>query len=175
MTQSRFATLLHEQVGQQFHASKQYIAIAVDFDSGGVQQLAARFYKQALEEGATRLIVQYLMDAGLEVKVPAIPAPHTSFDGIAAPVRWRCAGAARLEQISEIALAARAEGDLQSEQFMQWFLKEQVEEVATMSTLLRVIERAGDNVLAVEDYLARQPAPEGSDPTAPSAAGGSVA
>jgi bacterioferritin B len=57
---------------------------------------------------------------------------------------------------------------------MQWFLKEQVEEVASMTTLLRVVERASGNALQVEEYLARENASEGADPTAPRAAGGAL-
>ena len=48
---------------------------------------------------------------------------------------------------------------------MQWFLKEQVEEVATMSDLLKVVERGKDNPLLVEEYLAREtPGDEGRGP-----------
>jgi ferritin len=55
---------------------------------------------------------------------------------------------------------------------MQWFIKEQVEEVATMSDLLRVAERAGEDASAIEEYLARElPGGEGADPTAPRPAG----
>ena len=58
---------------------------------------------------------------------------------------------------------------------MQWFLKEQVEEVASMSDLLRVVERARENPMFAEEYLAReQPGDEGADPTAPPAAGGAL-
>ena len=59
-------------------------------------------------------------------------------------------------QINELAALARQEGDYTSEQFMQWFIKEQIEEVATMSDLLRVVERARDNPLLAEEYLARE-------------------
>ena len=58
---------------------------------------------------------------------------------------------------------------------MHWFLKEQVEEVASISTLLQVGRRVGDNVMLLEDYLAREAgAGEAVDPTAPSAAGGAL-
>ena len=68
--------------------------------------------------------------------------------------------------------SARAEGDYTSEQFMQWFIKEQVEEVATMSDLLRVVERSRDDPMEVENYMAReQRGGEGDDPTAPRPAG----
>ena len=50
---------------------------------------------------------------------------------------------------------------------MQWFLKEQVEEVATMSDLLRVVERSPRRPMDIEDYIARERGGEGADPTAP--------
>jgi bacterioferritin B len=46
------------------------------------------------------------------------------------------------EQVSRLAAVARDEGDYLGEQFMQWFLKEQVEETALMTSLVRVADRA---------------------------------
>ena len=58
---------------------------------------------------------------------------------------------------------------------MQWFIKEQVEEVSTMSDLLKIVERSRDNPLLAEEYLARESiGEEGDDPTAPDAAGGAL-
>ena len=51
---------------------------------------------------------------------------------------------------------AREESDYLSEQFIQWFLKEQVEEVSRMSSLLAVVQRSGDAPMFIEDYLARE-------------------
>jgi ferritin len=58
---------------------------------------------------------------------------------------------------------------------VQWFLKEQVEEVASMSTLLTVVQRAGDNLFHIEDFIARELS-KGvvADVTAPPVAGGRV-
>ena len=58
---------------------------------------------------------------------------------------------------------------------MQWFIKEQIEEVASMSDLLRVVERSRENPMFAEDFLAReQPSSESEDATAPAAAGGAL-
>ena len=57
---------------------------------------------------------------------------------------------------------------------MQWFIKEQVEEVATMSELLQVVERSRDGPMEVEEYLVREHGAEADDPTAPPAAGGAL-
>ena len=75
-------------------------------------------------------------------------------------------------QINELTRIAREEYDFASDQFMQWFIKEQVEEVATMSDLVTVVRRSQDNIEAIEDYIQREQKGEGADPTAPAIAGG---
>ena len=60
------------------------------------------------------------------------------------------------EQVSRLAAVARDEGDHLGEQFMQWFLKEQVEEMALMTTLVRVADRAGANLFDLENFVARE-------------------
>ena len=58
-------------------------------------------------------------------------------------------------------------------QLMQWFLKEQIEEVSNMTTLLTVADRAGNNLFDLEDFVAREMNSQpGTDPSAPSTAGG---
>jgi ferritin len=122
------------------------------------------------------MMVQYLLDAGAEVKVPGVKAPTVGFGDLVEPVRISVEQEKKVsEQISTLAALARKEGDLSSEQFLQWFIKEQVEEVASMSDLLRVVERGRDNPLLVEEWLAREhPGSDDSDPTAPPAAGGAL-
>ena len=79
------------------------------------------------------------------------------------------------EEIYALFALAREIEDYRAEQFMQWFVKEQVEEVALMQDLLNVVERSEDHLLLVEDYIAREAlGEEGEDPTAPPAAGGSA-
>ena len=64
---------------------------------------------------------------------------------------------------------------LVGEQFLHWFLQEQREEVASMSHLLATMERAGDNLLLVEETLARTGDHESPlEAGAPPAAGGAL-
>ena len=174
MTDSRFNQRLNQQIAYEFGASQQYIAIAVYFDSETLPQLAGRFYQQALEERShAMMLIQYLIDTDAPVHIPSVEEPQNEFAGASEPVRLALAQEKRVsEQIAELSKLAREEGDYQGEQFMQWFLKEQVEEVSWTSDLLRVLERAGDNLLLVEEFLAREEADEAADPTAPPAAGG---
>jgi ferritin len=123
------------------------------------------------------MMVQYLLDAGAEPEVPGVSAPETHFSDIVAPVELALAQEKRVsEQIGELASIARAENDYASEQFMQWFIKEQVEEVSSMSDLLTVVGRSRENPMLAEEYLARERGARdgGVDPTAPPVAGGAV-
>ena len=173
---SDFHALLNEQIGHEFGASQQYIAIAVWYDQQTLPRLAAHFYRQAIEErNHAMMIVQFLMDTDRKVTVSGADAPRNDFSNIEEPVAVALEQEKRVtSQINGITAAARAEQDFQGEQFMQWFLKEQVEEVASMADLLRVCERAAGNELQIEDYLAREDSVAGADPTAPTAAGGPV-
>src|SRR6478735_10399540 len=175
MPSDAFVEKLNEQIGHEFAAHQQYVAIAVHYDAETLPRLAAFFYAQALEErNHAMMMVQYLMDAGVDPVIPGVEPPRTSFADIVEPVVAALEQERRVSnQIEDLAKVAREEGDYLSEQFTLWFLKEQIEEVATMSDLLRVIERARDSPLSAEDYLARaHPGDEGADPTAPPAAGG---
>lgn len=170
-----FADQLNEQIAHEFAAHQQYVAIAVHYDAQTLPRLAQFFYAQALEErGHAMMMVQYLLDAGVGATIPGIAAPQSAFGDIVEPVARALAQERSVtEQINALAGTARAAGDYAGEQFMQWFIKEQVEEVASMSALLTVVERSKDNPMLAEDFLARENAGgEAADPTAPAPAGG---
>ena len=172
-----FASQLNEEVGHEFAASQQYVAIAVHYDAQTLPRLAAHFYRQAVEErNHAMMIVQYLLDADEEVATPAVPAPQTSFADVVEPVRLALEQEKRVtDQIKALVQAARDEGDLVGEQFLHWFLQEQREEVSSMGALLTVAERSRDNVMRIEDYLAREFGGENElEVGAPPAAGGAL-
>jgi bacterioferritin B len=173
-----FPQALNEQVAHEFAASQQYVAIAVYYDVETLPQLAAHFYRQALEErNHAMMIVQYLLDAGHDVAIPGVEAPQTSFADARAPVALALEQEKRVtDQIADLARVAREENDLVGEQFLHWFLQEQREEIASMSALLAIVERASEsNILLAEDYLARnQVGDQGESATAPPAAGGAL-
>jgi ferritin len=175
---ARFPEALNEQIAHEFAASQQYVAIAVYYDGETMPQLAAHFYRQAVEErNHAMMIVQYLLDADEEVRMPGIDAPQTSFDDAVAPVSLALAQEREVtEQIKALTALAREEQELVGEEFLRWFLKEQLEETSSMADLLRIVERASEsNLLLAEDFLARaQVGDQGADPLAPAAAGGAL-
>jgi bacterioferritin B len=175
MSEKSFADALNEQIANEFAASQQYVAAAVYYDAETLPRLAAFFYRQALEEREhAMMMIRYLLDVGEEVRIPDIKSQQTSFADGSAPVRMALEQERRVsEEIFALFELARELKDYRAEQFLQWFVKEQVEEVALMSDLLNVVERSKENLLLAEDYIARENlGAEGSDPTAPPVAGG---
>jgi ferritin len=174
--ESTFVALLAEQVRHEFTASQQYIAIAVWFDDHDLPRLAAHFYAQSVEErNHAMMMVQYMLDRDWSVGIPGVDEVRNDFAKPVEPI------AVALEQEKKVTgqcealfRAARAEGDVLAEQFMLWFLKEQVEEIASMNTLLAIAERAGGDWFQIEDHLAREVGDTRDDASAPTAAGGAL-
>lgn len=173
MPAAKFAEQLNVQIGNELAAHNQYLACAVYYDALTMPQMSAFFYKQALEErGHAMMMVQYLLDTGADVVIPGVDAPVAQFEDVVAPVSLALDQEKRVtEQIYELTRIARSEHDFASEQFMSWFIKEQVEEVATMSDLLAVVTRNADELEDIEEYVAREQGSSGDDPTAPRQAG----
>jgi bacterioferritin B len=174
---SSFVDTLNEQIGYEFAASQQYVAIAVYYDGQTLPELATHFYRQAVEErNHAMMIVQYLLDADERVVVPGVESPQVDFADAVEPVALALEQERRVtDQIVELVKLARDEGDLVGEQFLHWFLQEQREEVASMAELLAVVERGRENLLQIEEFLARTRSGESPlEAGAPPAAGGAL-
>jgi ferritin len=171
---TKFHALLQEQVRHEFTNSQQYIAMAVYFDGADLPQLAKHFYAQAVEErNHATMLVQYLLDRDVRVEIPGVDGVRNAFetprDALSLALEQE---RVVTEQVSRLTTVARDEGDYLGEQFMQWFLKEQVEEMALMTSLVRVADRAGANLFDLENFVARDIDTQRSSGEAPAAAGG---
>ncbi len=152
---------INDQIGREFGASLQYVSIATYFDSEDLPQLAAFFYRQADEEHMHAMkFVHYVTEAGGHVRIPAIEAPKATFvnaeEAVQLSLEWEQEVTRQINNLMGIAVQ---EQDYIAQDFLRWFVTEQLEEISTMSTLLRTVQRAGDNLLLVEDFLARNPLP----------------
>lgn len=162
---ARFSEALNAQIAREFGAAHQYLAVSVWCAAQTLPRLEAFFTAQADEErGHALKMVRYLVDRGERVELGAIAAPKMEFADHVEPVRVALEQEVRVTaQITGLAQIAREDGDLLAEQFMQWFIAEQVEEEASMGALLAVAQRTRDNALLLEDYLAREWTPGAGD------------
>jgi ferritin len=151
---------MNSQIQSEFAASAQYIAIAVYFDEEGLPELAGFFYRQSDEERAHAMkFVRFLLDAGAKPIIPPLPNLRNEFASATDAVQFALDQEKKVtHQINNLVAIATAEGDYTSQNFLQWFVTEQVEEVSTMTQLLQTVQHAGPSLLLVEDFVRRHAA-----------------
>ena len=164
---------INQQIGNEFGASLQYVSIASYFDNQDLEELAAFFNRQSDEERMHAMkFVDYILDTGGQVRIPAIPAARYDFQSAEGAVQtaldWELEVTRQINGLMDIVVEQR---DYMGQDFLRWFVTEQREEVSTMTTLLNIVKRAKDNLLRVEEYLARRPDPHAGEAGGESKAG----
>lgn len=150
------AELMNAQIGHELGASNQYLQIATFFEARALRKLAEFFYKQSEEEREHALkFVRFLTETGAEVRIPAVSASRYEIDSAEQAFQMSLDWEKEVtRQIYTILETAIREKDFASQQFLQWFVEEQVEEVSSMENMLLVVQQAGEkNLLMVEAYL----------------------
>jgi ferritin len=153
----RTADAMNEQIQSEFHASSQYVAMAIYFDEQGLPDLAQFFYRQAEEERMHAMkFVHFMLETGAKPLIPPVPEVRNAFDDAADAVQTALNQELTVtDQINNLVRIAMEENDFTSNNFLQWYVQEQVEEVDTFNTLLQTIEHAAGNMLFVEDFVRR--------------------
>ncbi|MCI0748771.1 MAG: ferritin [Verrucomicrobia subdivision 3 bacterium] len=149
---------INRQICYEFSAMLQYVAIASHFVGESLHELAAHFYRQAEEERDHAMrFVKYILDAGGHVQIGDIPAPRDRFKNVEEAIQLSLDQEKKVtEQISQLVELAIKESDHITQTSLNWFVNEQLEEVSSMDSLLKVVQRAGEaNMLYVEDYVSR--------------------
>lgn len=150
------AKAMNAQISNEFGASMQYLSIAGHFHTQKLTLLAKLFFEQAEEEKTHAMkFVHYILDTQAELQIPAIAAPKPKFasaeEAVKAALAWETEVTAQIKALMDMAVS---QNDYLAQNFLQWFIDEQLEEINKMDQLLSVIQRAGEkNLLMVEAYL----------------------
>jgi len=148
---------VNEQIGYEFGAMMQYIAIAAHFEAESLPCLSRHFYQQAEEEKMHALkFIKFVLDCGGRVVIPAQTAPQAKFTFAEEAVKLSLDQEIRVtNRINDLMDLALKENNHIASTFLQWFITEQLEEVSSMDNLLKIVQRAGEGrLLLVEQYLA---------------------
>lgn len=152
----KMASAIHAQIGMELLASLQYEAIAAWFKLEGLPRLSAHFAAQATEErDHARRFIAYLNETGTPLEIPAIPAPQCRFKDAVQAVELALDHELKVtDSIKALMDLAEKEGDRFTQNSLQWFITEQLEEVSSTDELLQIVRRAGDSgLLFVEHFL----------------------
>ena len=152
----KLAQAINQQVANELGASLQYLSIAAHFNHRNLTLLSKLFLAQAQEEHEHAMkFVKYLFDTKADVRIPAVPAPTATFTtpeaAVGAALDWEYEVTKQITTLMDLAVK---DNDYLAQSFLQWFVDEQLEEVAKMDRLLGVIKQSGEkNLLMVEAYL----------------------
>mgnify|MGYP006134463039 CR=1 FL=1 len=162
MIHDKSAQLINEQIGHEFSVFYQYIAVSTWCDSEALPEMSKYFAPQADEEHAHAMkIVKFLGDTNRSVNFLALGAPRSDFKSVEEVVQLTYDQEVKVtEQIKAIYDAAAENNDRVTQNFLQFFIEEQVEEVASMDTLLKITRRACNDLFRLKDYIAREGHPD---------------
>lgn len=147
---------LNDQIGHELFNANQYLAIGSYFDRESLFGLAKVYLKQAQEErDHAEKFRKFIIDAGGVVAIPAIPGPQNDIQSPEQAAQLALDSEIKTtQQIYDLVELANAEKNHITQNFLQWFLQEQLEEVSSAEGRLSVIRRSGPSILMMEAYLA---------------------
>jgi ferritin len=149
---------INTQIGEELYASNGYANMAAYFNSLGLARLSELYFKQSEEEREHALkFVHYLMEVEGDVAIPAVKATTSQFESVKAALEsamaWEKDVTERINRLMDLAIE---EKDYATQDFLRWYVTEQVEEEANVSHLLTLVEALGDrSIITLEAYLPR--------------------
>ncbi len=146
---------LNEQITHEFGAAQIYLGMACMFENMSLKNLARWFRAQVNEEREHAMkILDYVLSHGAKVQLGAIPQPPTEYPSVIDAIEAALKHEQKVTgQINALADLADKEGDRPSQNFLSWFVDEQVEEEESVGYLLDVAKMASKNLLQLESAV----------------------
>jgi len=142
---STIEEILNQQMTKEAHASQIYLSYAAWADNAGYEGISNFLFRHAQEERNHMMkILEFILKRGGKVKVTAIPAPHA--DPASVNDCFKKVFESEVDNttaIYKIVKMSLEEQDWATWNFMQWFVKEQIEEETMALDLLSKIKIAG--------------------------------
>ncbi len=146
MLSKKINDALNKQIEMEAHASAYYLAMASWCDQKGFEGSAAFFYNQSEEERMHMMkIFRFVNEAEGQAISPGIEPPRQEFSKYSELFETALNQEKKVtKSIYEIMQIARDENDFATQNLLQWFVDEQVEEEKQMTTILDKLRLIGD-------------------------------
>jgi len=147
MLKKKVEDICNRQVEREGFSSNLYIAMASWAENNGYSGVAAWLYSQADEERLHMLkFVRYINERGGKAVMPALKKPAAEFKSVEEVFREVLKHEEFVtNSINEIVALTLEEKDFNTHNFLQWFVTEQVEEEASVRTILDKVRLVGKN------------------------------
>jgi len=142
---------INEQINAELYSFYLYLAMSAHFEEGGFQGFARWMKAQAQEEMSHAMkFFSFVHERGGKVKLVAIDQPKGEWPTVLAAFKAAQAHERHITQrINTLMDKAIEAKDHASANFLQWFVKEQVEEEATVDPIVTRLEAIGDHTGAL--------------------------
>ncbi len=145
MLNAKVHELLNQQINKEFYSAYLYLDFSNYFKAKGLDGFANWYMIQAQEErDHAMLFLKYLQLNGEKAELDAIDKPDNKLDSLMDPLK------AGLEHeqyvtslINDIYSAAYDVKDFRTMQFLDWFVKEQLEEEKNADDMIKKMELFG--------------------------------
>lgn len=147
MIKKKIEDICNRQIEREGFSSNLYLAMAIWAETNGYSGVAGWFYMQAEEEHLHMLkFIKYVDERGGKAVIPAIKKPEAEFKNVEDLFK----AVLKHEEfitasINEIVALTLEEKDFNTHNFLQWFVLEQVEEEASVRTILDKVRLVGKN------------------------------
>ena len=140
-----------KQINHEFHAAYQYLAMAGHLEVESLDGFGAWMRAQAREEvGHAMRLFDFMVRRGVEVSLADVPGPKAQFGPPLAIFKQALEQEKRVsELIHRLYELAAQEKDYPTQLELQWFIEEQVEEEASVGSIVEQLEMVGDNRAAL--------------------------
>lgn len=151
MISEKMQKALNDQINAELFSSYLYLSMAAYFEAENWTGFAGWMKKQSSEEYEHAMkFFHYLTEVGSRVTLEALEKPKTSWTS---PLEaYEEAHKHELyitKRINDLVTLAQAEKDYATNNFLQWFIDEQVEEVASVDQIVNKFKLVGDNKVAL--------------------------
>lgn len=152
---------LNEQINAELYSSYLYLSMAAYYEEEGLPGFAAWMHAQADEEHEHAMrIYDYVLDRDGRVSLEGIDSPPTEWSDPTSAFQAAYEHEVEIsEMIDDLVALAREENDNATENMLQWFVAEQVEEEATTQEILDKLRHVGDDgpgLLMIDRELAQR-------------------
>ena len=149
MLSKKIEEICNRQIEREGYSSNLYVSMASWAENNGYSGVAAWLYIQADEERIHMLkFIRYINERGGRSVIPALKKPAAEFNDVEEVFRQVLKHEEFVtSSINEIVALTLEEKDFNTNNFLQWFVMEQVEEETSARTIIDKIRLVGNNNL----------------------------
>ena len=145
--------LLNEQIWLENHSSNYYLNLAIDFESQGLKGMSTFFFNQSEEETTHKLkLIHYILERGGKPILPKYnyTEPYEEVFDVLFHFDNSLVQEKKIsDQVSKVIYKCREVQDIMTDNFMQWYVTEQMEEENKFNDILDKLKMVGDNGLGI--------------------------